>query len=61
MRLLAEGQFQQAEGICVEWMTLEPENPPALWLLGRACEGQGRAEDARRAFSKVEAFLNSNQ
>ncbi len=53
MRLLDGGQFPEAEKLCLEWTKLEPENPLAWRLLGRACERQGRADDARQAFDNA--------
>ena len=38
MQLLDQGQYQQAEATCAEWIKLEPDNPLAYRLLGRACE-----------------------
>jgi Flp pilus assembly protein TadD len=60
MRLLDQRQFQQAEAICSQWTKVEPENPLAWRLLGRAYERQGRADDMRRAFIQVETLLKRN-
>jgi len=60
MQMLDQGQFQQAEATCLEWTKLDPENPLAWRLLGRACERQGHADDARRAFAQIEPVLKAN-
>jgi tetratricopeptide (TPR) repeat protein len=59
MRLLDQGQFQQAEAMCREWTKQEPENPLAWRLLGRACEKQGHADEAQKAFGRVTSLLNA--
>jgi len=53
MRLIDQGQFQEAEKLCLQWTGSEPENPLAWRLLGRAYEGQGRTAEARRVFDHV--------
>jgi Tfp pilus assembly protein PilF len=57
LRLLDQGQFQQAEAICLEWTEQEPKSPLAWSLLERACERQGHAEDARRARAQLAALM----
>ena len=60
MQLLDKDQFQQAEATCIKWTEIEPDNPLAWRLLGRACEKQGHADDARRAVAQAEMLLKRN-
>ena len=53
-------QFSQAEVACLKWTQQEPNNPLAWSLLGRACQEQGHAEDARRALERMAALLKKD-
>jgi uncharacterized protein HemY len=61
IRLLDQRQFQQAERVCLEWIKLDPENPLAWRLLGRARERQGRAGDACLALDNATRPATASQ
>lgn len=54
MRLLDESLFKQAASVCNTWVTQEPGNPLAQYLLGRAYQGQGLQTESQKAFAEAE-------
>jgi tetratricopeptide (TPR) repeat protein len=53
MQALDQKRYTDAERLCLELLCRQPENPLAYRLLGKAYEGQGRVEEARKTFEKA--------
>lgn len=58
MQWLDQRQFPQAKAICLEWIKVEPENPLAWRLLGRAEENLGHAAEAQASIEKAERLAS---
>jgi Flp pilus assembly protein TadD len=61
MQALDLKRYTDAEMLCLELLRLQPENPLAYRVLGKAYEGQGRAEEARKTFEKAPRLSKSER